>query len=204
LPSFLRSTEPKPGQPLNAESERILRGIPESISDAPAESDAPDALPISSAQPGAEAIAGLMPEIVFDAEEVQAVLEEAFDWLAQKFDSAHWKLTDRQSRMLGRPTAQLLGSLYAKIGTFLPGVLARWCESTPGAMGFLLASGIVIGPKIATQFQVSRARRQKEAQRVGPRAVPAQPIQRPMGPVGRSPVRPAAPIDEAAPESEVV
>jgi len=190
LPSFLRSTEPKPGQPLNAESERILRGIPESISDAPAESDAPDALPISSAQPGAE--------------EVQAVLEEAFDWLAQKFDSAHWKLTDRQSRMLGRPTAQLLGSLYAKIGTFLPGVLARWCESTPGAMGFLLASGIVIGPKIATQFQVSRARRQKEAQRVGPRAVPAQPIQRPMGPVGRSPVRPAAPIDEAAPESEVV
>jgi hypothetical protein len=170
-------SEPKPGQPLSAENERLLHSVPEFIGEADSE---PKARPgIQFAASDAEAIAGMLPDITFDPAEVQGVLEEMFDWWAEKFDSAHWKLTERQSRMLAKPTAELLSSLYLKIGVLLPGWLMSWCEATPGLMGFLLTSGIVIGPKVAVQFQLSRSRRKTEKNRVGPQRVPA-------------PIRPAA------------
>jgi hypothetical protein len=170
-------SEPRPGQPLSAESERLLKSVPEFIGEPESQ---PDARPgIQFAQSDAEAIAAMLPDITFDPAEVQGVLEEMFDWTAEKFDSAHWKLTERQSRMLAKPTAELLSSLYLKIGAFLPAILMNWCQATPGLMGFMLTSGIVIGPKVAVQFQLSRSRRQAAKNKVGPQRVPA-------------PIRPAA------------
>jgi hypothetical protein len=163
-------SEPKPGAPLSEESERLLRSVPESIGEA---EPAPEPRPgIVFADADESALADLLPEISFDPVEVAGVLEELFDWTAEKFDSAHWKLTERQSRMLAKPTAELLSSLYMKLGQFLPAILMGWCEATPGLMGFLLTSGIVIGPKVAVQFQLSRSRARAARNKVGPQRIP--------------------------------
>lgn len=106
-------------------------------------------------------VAALMAQVAFEEQDVRDTLCEFFDWLAVKFESEHWSLTDRQARMLGRPTAQLANSLWVRIQEFLPDVLARWCESTPGALGFLTAAGLIVTPKIMQQIKISRERRAK-------------------------------------------
>ena len=186
-------SEPKPGEPLSPEAERILSGVPNSIGDESGEQEVDGS---AGASENADALAGLMPEIDFDPREVQDVLEEAFDWMADRFDSAHWKLTERQSRMLGKPTAQLLSSLYMKLSNYLPIILADWCDSTPGLMAFILASGVVVGPKIAQQYAVSRERRRMGPKKVQsasarPQTVPPRPQN---GPVGVGPIEPIAEI----------
>jgi hypothetical protein len=99
------------------------------------------------------------PSFHFDPEAVGEVLEEGFAWIAEKFGSEHWKLSDRQARMLKGPTSQLLGSLYAHIERMLPAFLERWADSTPGLMDFVFVFGIVVGPKVAKQLALSRERR---------------------------------------------
>jgi hypothetical protein len=156
----------------------LLRSVPESIGEAEPE---PEARPgIHFAESDAEGLADLFPDIHFDPAEVGGVLEEAFDWIAERFESEHWKLSERQSRMLAKPTAELLGSLYLKLGSLLPSILMRWCEATPGLMGFILTSGIVIGPKVAVQFNLSRSRARANRNNVGRQRIPA-------------PIRPATP-----------
>jgi hypothetical protein len=144
-------------EPLSAEAERLLAAVPETIGDGPAEAIDPNA----GAQQGTEsgdAIAALMQQIAFEPQDVQDQLSEFFEWLAERFKSDHWKLTERQARMLGKPAAQLLNSVWTKLQAILPDILARWCDSTPGATAFLLASGIVVVPKIGKQIAISRAR----------------------------------------------
>jgi hypothetical protein len=113
-----------------------------------------------------QALADLMAQVSFETQDVQDQLEEFFDWLATRFESDHWELTERQARMLGKPTAQLLNSLWAKLQMVLPEILGRWIDSTPGAAALLLAGGIVIGPKIAKQVSIGRERRKTSARRM--------------------------------------
>jgi hypothetical protein len=185
---------------LSPDAERRLHAVPEVIGAGEDDADRPGA----AATIGSDEIAGLIPEIQFDQADVEDVLEEAFGWMAKKFESDHWKLTDRQSRMLGRPTTQLLTSLWSKVGAFLPEMLARWCETTPGLAGFILAGGIVVGPKVAHQFALSRSRREKtpvravgsmQANRPGP--IPVAPHRSVDGPVGVASTGPVVPLDEA-------
>jgi hypothetical protein len=189
-PSFSIGTEPKPGEPLNADAERILAAVPEKI-DAETGEDAAE--PPFGESESADILSDLMPKIDFDSREVQDVLEEAFDWMAERFDSAHWKLTERQSRMLGKPTAQLLGSLYAKLSNYLPEILSRWCDSTPGAMAFILASAVVVAPKVAQQVVVSRERRKNFTSRKSASPIPIRPPSQ-AGPVGPMPT--SGPIED--------
>jgi hypothetical protein len=141
-------------EPLSAESERILAGIPTHIG-----GEADDAGgPGDTAAHDDDPIAVLMSQVTFEPQDVQDQLEEFFDWLAERFESDHWKLTDRQARMLGRPTAQLLDSVWGKLCGILPDVIARWCASTPGATAFLLAAGLVVVPKVTKQIAISRSR----------------------------------------------
>lgn len=152
------SSEPSNGssaKPLSAESERLLGSVPDSISDGLPGADGPEA---SGASEADDAIAALMAQVAFEPQDVQDVVAETFEWLAEHFKSDHWKLTERQARMLGRPTAQLLNSLWARLSAYIPDILARWCEETPGATAFLLACGLVVGPKIAQQISISRQR----------------------------------------------
>jgi hypothetical protein len=116
-----------------------------------------------------------MAQVAFEPQDVQDVLCEFFDWCAERFQSEHWSLTERQARMLGRPTAQLLNSLWVKLQGVLPDILARWCETTPGATAFILAAGIVVVPKVTTQIGISRERAKLEKQKSmvkGPQPVP--------------------------------
>lgn len=104
-------------------------------------------------------ISALMAGVAFEEQDVRDLLGEFFEMLASRFESEHWKLTDRQSQLLGKPATILANSLWVKLTQIIPDIIARWCESTPGAVAFLTAAGIVIGPKIMRQIQVSRARR---------------------------------------------
>jgi len=141
---------------ISEESARLLAAVPESIGGGPE-----DALPgaIDGAQGEEDPIAALMAQVAFEPQDVQDVLTEFFDWLAERAESEHWKLTERQGRMLGRPLAQMLNSCWLKLQSFLPDVLGRWCESTPGALAFLMAAGLVIGPKLGKQLAISKAKR---------------------------------------------
>ena len=179
-------SEPAPGEPLNVESERLLSDIPQTIGD---QGGAAETLNEEESAAALGALAGMDPAflqglISFDESDVRAALEEGFDFLAERFDSGHWKLTERQSRMLGRPTAQLLSTLWTKLSFLLPDQLAKWCASTPGLAGFVLTSAIVIGPKVAQQWSVSRQRR----------SLPEQPKRNTPGPVPVAPRPQAGPV----------
>lgn len=134
----------------------------------------------------ADDIAGFIPEIQFSEEDVRAALEEGFDWLADKFHSDHWKLTERQSRMYGAPTTQLLSSVWSNLARFLPGWLSSMCETTPGLAGFIFASALIVGPKVAKQVSISRAAKGK-----------VQTID------GSSPARPGRPVAAPKPNGAV-
>jgi len=49
--------------------------------------------------------------------------------------------------------------MWVKMQNYLPDVLGRWCEETPGATAFILAAGLVIGPKVSMQIKISRERK---------------------------------------------
>jgi len=185
---LLRSKMPNPGtvagsvpssspsstsEPLSAESERLLDSVRGPIGSA--EGGDPG-------EPGAdEAISGLMAMVAFEPQDVQDTVCEFFEWLAGRFDSDHWKLTDRQARMMGKPTAQLLNSLWAKLQTVLPDILTRWCEETPGATAFILACGIVVVPKIGKQIAISRERSKAKPRVPTVQAITEQPPPSPKG-----------------------
>lgn len=181
--SFSTSGEPKPGEPIPAEREQVLReGLDEIGIDDPQPANESTGVTESD---GAT-VAAMLPEIQFDSQDVQDVLEEAFHWLADRFDSAHWELTEKQARMLGRPTAQLLSTLYQR----LPEFLTRWCDATPGLAGLCVSGAIVVGPKIARQVALSRERKKLPVANRRPQPAPS----RPAGPVG--PVGPMEPVAE--------
>jgi len=151
--------EPRPGEPLPLEAEQILSEIPSFIGGEPGAAAGAGAIHEVDPELSADDIAEMIPDIDFEEGEVREVLEEAFEWLAGRFDSDHWKLTERQSRMLGRPTTRLLTSVYSRLAQFLPGWLATACETTPGLAGVIIVSAMVIGPKAAKQFKIHRARK---------------------------------------------
>ena len=182
-------TEPRPGEDLPPESEALLGEIVDG--DEPEEID-----PAASSE--ASVLSGMMPDIAFDEEDVRAVLEESFAWLADKFDSGHWNLTERQSRMLGKPTAELLSGLYMRLREFLPDILLAWCDATPGLMGVLIAGSIVVVPKVKTQVALSmqKKRQPKRVTEMRPRTSPAVP-----GPVAAGPQAHTGPVGIAQPGS---
>lgn len=105
-------------------------------------------------------ISALMASVAFEEQDVKDALAEIFDWAAEKFESDHWKLTDRQLRIYGRPTAQLANSVWAKLMQMLPDVVAGWCETTPGLTAFIAATGIVVGPKVMVQARINQQRKE--------------------------------------------
>lgn len=185
--STLNSDEPRPGEPLNEEAENILRGVPDFIT------DDGDGAKVESDSGGEEIeedpIAALMVQITFEPQDVQDTLCEFFDWLAERFQSDHWRLTERQARMLGKPTTQLMVAMWSKLLTRLPDILAEWCASTPGAAAFLLAAGIVVVPKVKKQFTISRRRAEEQRNRVQAHRTPPVQVPVPARPTnGRPPV----------------
>lgn len=145
---------------LSADAQAALDSVPEVI-----------AAPVDAAAEGPEAeltsedVRELMAQVAFEEQDVRDLLAELFDWLADRFDSDHWKLTERQMRILGGPSFRLANVLWKRLEERLPDILIGWCESTPGAAALIMACGIVVGPKIAKQVRLSRG---------GKRAQPAQ------------------------------
>ncbi len=142
------------GDPLTPEQQAQLNAVPDTIGD-----DVPTIEDGSSAVsgPADSVLSGL--DIAFSEQDVTDTLTELFGWLADKFDSEHWKLTERQQRMLGGPTTQIVNATWTKLKTKLPDILARWCESTPGGTAFIMAFSIVVVPKAMKQVKLSREKR---------------------------------------------
>jgi hypothetical protein len=146
---------------LPPETEVELAAVPDVIGPEPGAMGAESAAATQAAPAGgehlsADTFSSLLDAIAFEEQDVQDTLGEIFDYLAERFESDHWKLTERQMRMLGRPTAQLLNSIWTKLRTRIPDILAKWCEDTPGATAFCLAFGLVVVPKVTKQFVLSR------------------------------------------------
>jgi hypothetical protein len=149
-------TESKtPGETLTPEQQAQLNAIPDVIGE---ESVSAEGVDSGLAEPS-DPMLSMLQDVAFSEQDVTDTLTELFGWLADKFDSEHWKLTDRQQRMLGGPTTQIVNASWAKLRTKLPDILARWCESTPGGTAFLMAFGIVVVPKAMKQVRLSRAKR---------------------------------------------
>lgn len=189
--SGISSTEPRPGQPLSPESEHILHEMPGSIGAQPAGQVEP---PIGIADAESVAAAAMLSElasaITFEEQDVRELLEMGFGWMAEKFESDHWRLSERQSKIIGRPAAQLATSLWVKVCQFLPEWLMRAAETTPGLAGFVLGSGIVVGPKVMQQMRISKTRKVRDAGQVRP--APAQPRAAGPTPIRQGPVGPIA------------
>jgi hypothetical protein len=149
------SSNSSPDGELSPEAERLLSSVPESIGDV---QDGPGA-GSADVQANDNPVAALMAAVAFEEQDVQDTLGEIFEWMADRFKSDHWELSERQARMLGRPTAQLLNSLWAKLQNKLPDILSRWMDDTPGAAAFFLACGIVLAPKITKQYAISKDRK---------------------------------------------
>jgi hypothetical protein len=183
------ASEPKPGEALPPDAERLVSDVPETIGDqgrpAARLADPQDAT-------AAAAVGAISPEFLqgligFEERDVRNVLEEGFDFLADRFNSEHWKLTEKQSQMLGGPTAQLLSSVWTKLSYLLPDQIARWCVSTPGLAGFVIVSSVVIGPKVMQQLTISRQKKSAPA--------PQRPATGPVPVSFRSPVAPVGEIN---------
>lgn len=173
----LTSSGNSTSDPLSAESERLLDSVPESIGGEVDDAGGPAAV---SSQVPEDPIAALMAQVAFEEQDVKDTLGELFDWLAERFESDHWRLTDRQTRMLGRPAAQMLNAIWGKLQVYIPDILGKWCEDTPGATAFILACGIVVVPKVTKQVAISRQRAKTRGpviapQPARPQAVPPKP-----------------------------
>jgi len=161
-----------------------LSAVPESIG-ATEQPGGPERLTIHEVGPSSDdPIASLMAQVAFEEQDVRDTLEEFFDWLSERYKSDHWKLTERQSRMLGRPASQMMNAVWVKLQTYLPDIIGKWCETTPGATAFILACGLVVVPKVTTQIKLSREKKRtipvahESVQVASPQATrPAQPIQ---------------------------
>jgi len=160
-------------EPLTPEAERILQDIPDVIGDVSAtDSQAP--------VPPAESLA----LSTFDSYLVGEYLEEGYGFIAKVTNMEHWKLTDRQSKLLAPPLAKVLSSMSDEMTGWLPGFLKNWVERTPGAAGLLIAMVAVNGPKIAQTVTVLRER-SKAAQVRVPKVTP-MPTPRPAAPGSKS------------------
>jgi hypothetical protein len=71
----------------------------------------------------------------------------------------------------------MANALWVKLQAYIPDILSRWCEETPGATAFILACGIIVVPKVTQQVRISRERAKKARPLVAemPKPKPPQP-----------------------------
>lgn len=145
---------------MSAEAERILAGVSPRIGDS-ADTDIPgDAGSVEDAD--AAELAGLMDMVQFTPEDTAAAVATLCESMDRWFDSDVWALSQAQQKLIGRPYAQLANALWGRLKLRLPGFLTAACESTPGLMGALMATGMVFGPKAYQQWNVSRERAREQ------------------------------------------
>lgn len=143
--------------PLSPESQRLLAQIPDRIEDDPNPEQGPGG---PAEAPDADPIAAMMAGIAIEQEDVRDLAEWFFEFLAGRFESEHWKLTESQANRLAKPAAVMLNAIWLKLQSSLPDVITRWLEQTPGAMGLLFACGFIVVPRITRQVAISKERRQ--------------------------------------------
>lgn len=152
------SATPSASSSISAEQVAELASVPDTIG---GEAAAPGEA--AAAAPGAGEL-GEMVEFLqsmgIDEDDMQEWLSEGCDFLSEKFDSAHWKLTDRQGRMLAKPYTACANKIWIKLLDWLPDFLSNLAKSSPEAAAMVISSAVVFGPKVAKQFVLSRSRKE--------------------------------------------
>ena len=170
------SSIPFPAEHLSPESERLLAAVPDVIGD-----DGPEGQALPPLAPGEQGevdeLMQLVGDIDFQQEDIQYLAEQLFEMIAEMRQMEHWKLTDRQSKILARPLYRMVNAIWAKLVEKLP----DYVTSIPGLAGTCLALGIVAPPKILKDRSISIERAQTARKSVGSQAAtpgaagPAQP-----------------------------
>jgi len=136
-------------EPLPPETEAALKRIPDRIED-------PVGGELDAAEFGSDDLREMIESVDFEEQDVKDLLAELFDYLAEKFKSDHWRLTERQMRLLGGPTSKMANLLWIKFKKLLPDLFEKWLTSIPGFASFALACGIVVVPKVRKQWAITR------------------------------------------------
>lgn len=178
-------SEPQPEPQLSPSIEASFAKIPDEVKD-PA-----TAAPAEENEFSADDLRELMQELDdFEADDVKETLVECFEALSEYFGSDHWKLSDRQARMMGKPVARLLNSFWKELCKILPELFRKMAERFPGFAGTMAAGAIVCGPKAVKQWRIARERRSGVTR---PAATPIRPASSPAPP----PTSTAAPASRA-------
>jgi hypothetical protein len=146
-PSKVSSTS----EPLSAESERLLGGVPDHIGGNGAAADPPDA--------AGNRIAAMVDSLVIKPEHVDVLIEGLFKGASWFFDSDHWLVSPLEARVLSQPGAEMLNYIWLSHRDEISNRFVEWMLSTPGALGLIMGGGIILGPRIVQQVKVSRERR---------------------------------------------
>lgn len=156
-----------PAEPLSVESERLLAAVPDVIGDELPASDPALAPGHNEEQTEVDELLQMVRDIDFQQEDIQYLVEQLFEMIAEWRQMEHWKLTERQSRILGRPLFRMVNVCWAKLVEKLPDYIV----TIPGLAGTCLALGIVATPKILKDRAIS-TERAHAAKQVGPGAQP--------------------------------
>lgn len=143
--------EPRPDEPLSAEAERILAGIPR-IQEAPG-----DALPpADDFEPESDELS-----IALSGEEqIALVLQKGFGWIADLRDRDCYRMDDPTAAKLGRVWSPVVRDAWTK---YAPMFLAQFAEAHPGLLTALLTTSVIVGPMVSADLRQTREERRAKS-----------------------------------------
>jgi hypothetical protein len=151
------SAPSNPPSTISSEQQAELNAVPDSIGGTNA--DKADAAGHALGSGDLGEMVEFLQSMGIDEDDMQEWLTEGCDFLSEKFKSDHWKLSDRQGRMLAKPYTAVANRLWVKILDWLPGFLGDLAKSSPEAAAMVISTAIVFGPKVAKQVVISRTRK---------------------------------------------
>lgn len=174
------SATPSASSSISAEQVAELASVPDTIGGEAAAPGAP-------ATPGAgelDEMVEFLQSMGIDEDDMQEWLSEGCEFLAERFKSEHWKLTDRQGRMLAKPYTACANKLWIKMLDWLPDFLSNLAKASPEAAAMVISTAVVFGPKVAKQFVLSRSRKElpKKSAEDKPQQVKEVPKPKPAAP----------------------
>lgn len=152
--SLISSSEPGPGEPLSAEAERILAGVPDVIGEAE---------PEAGAAADGVTVTVEAPPVVLSSATVKLLLLAACKQVAKwrKFD--RYAIGESEAGLLAGPYTELLNAVIDKLA---PAFVRQFAVSLPGLGEAVALSAVIFGPVVMADL--ARQDESKAARMVEP------------------------------------
>ena len=149
----ISNSEPDTGasSPLTPEAEAVLNSVSGTIGEETPGGETPEM--------NAEGVAALMSMVVFHEKEIKAALTAAFGFMERFREVPTWALSDAEAEALAPSYTTLANSAWAKLKGYLPTAFGSFCETTPGAVGAILATVAVVFPKVLCDIEYSKRKK---------------------------------------------